>query len=411
MLEKSRREGLPAVKFYLLGKFMHLMGMGHRWSAGNRLVPAAEDVKRIVAFHFGGIGDTVLTTPALVALAEHYKEARISFIGSNIRHCSFLGNFPFIDEVKVFNIYPLDAKGFVLPSFWKAVSAVVDDLKRQPVDLLVNFHSPYLIDWFFIEFLIVCLSRPRFSAGINPYFLKGVSVYDRWVSEDDLEGKHDKDFFADIVEQMDIPVRNRETAFPVTDEDRRFADNFIRDLRLRGDGLVCLHPGGTSVCNHWPVERYRRLTADLGCRGLKFIVIGAPDEAHLAKAICKDNPYAVNLAGRTTVSQAAALMEQSALFIGSDSGPFHVAVAVRTPTVAIIGGGHPRFHLYCREDIRIIKKNVSCAPCRNWNCKVMDCIYGIHVEEVAAAAWEIITRHGRSSPFRRSGWVAEKACS
>ncbi|MCX5835245.1 MAG: glycosyltransferase family 9 protein [Deltaproteobacteria bacterium] len=403
MLEKSKRKGLPTVKFYLLGKLMHLMGRWHHWSAGNRLVPAAGDVKRIVAFHFGGIGDTVLTTPALVALAGYYRDARISFIGSNMSHCSFLGNFPFVDEVKAFNIYALDSRRLIRPSCRKTLSTIVDDLRREPVDLFINFHSPYLIDWFFIEFLIVCLVRPRFSAGINPYFLKGVSVYDRWVSEDDLEGKHDKDFFADIVERLGIPVRNRETNFPVTEEDRRFADNFVRDLRLRGDRLVCLHPGGTAACNHWPVERYRRLTADLGRRGLKFIVIGAPDEAHLVEAICKDNPYALNFPGRTTLTQSAALIEKSALFIGSDSGPFHVAVAVRTPAIGIIGGGHPRFHLYCREDIRVIKKNVSCAPCRNWDCSEKDCIRCIEVDDVIRASVELLrNRVGRFRAEARS---------
>ena len=392
MLEKSKREGLPAVKFCLLGKLMHFMSRGHHRSAGNRHVPVAEDVKHIVVVHFGGIGDTVLTTPALVALAEHYREARISFVGSNIHHCSFLGNFPFINEVKVFNIYPLDARGFVRPSFWKAVSAVVDELKKQPIDLLVNFHSPYLIDWFFIEFLIIYLSKPRFSAGINPYFMKEVSVYDRWVSEDDLEGKHDKDFFADIIEKMDIPVRNRETVFPLTEEDKRLADSFIRDLKLRQDELVCLHPGSTAPSNQWPIERYRSLIAELGRRGLSFIVIGALDEKHIVDAVCRDNPYALNLAGRTTVAQAAALIEKSALFIGSDSGPLHMAVAVGTPSIGLIGGGHPRFHLYSRENVRIIKKPVYCAPCRNWICAQKDCIDRIEVDDVIQASDELLQR-------------------
>ncbi len=390
MLEKSGHRGLPALKFRLLGGLMRLMGRGQRWFAGDRLVPSGGDVKRIVAFHFGGIGDTVLTTPALVALAEHYGEARVSFIGSNLRHCSFLKNFPFVDEVKAFNIYSLDARGLIRPFFWKDMSDVIADLNKKTIDLFVNFHSPYLIDWFFIEYLIVLLAGPRFSVGINPYFLTKESVYDRWVSEDDLEGKHDKDFFADIVEQMGIPVRKRETVFPIAEEDRRFADTFIRNLRHRGDQLACIHPGGTAAYSHWPVERYQSLTVELGRRGFCFLVIGAPNEAQLAEAVSRDNPHAFNLAGKTTLTQSAALIEKSALFIGNDSGPLHIAVAVGTPSVGLVGGGHSRFHLYARENIRIIKKPVPCAPCRNWNCPEKDCMYRIEVDDVIRAGEELL---------------------
>lgn len=395
MLDKAPLTGLPALKHSILAHAIGAMARVTRRLRGERPVPAPGSVRRIVLMHFGGIGDMVLITPALNALACHYPGARISVIGSNRNHCSFLLNSPCVDEIRIFNIYALDSRGIASPSFWRAISGIVAWLRKRDADLLVSFHSPYLIDWFAIEFLVAALGRPRFSAGINPYFLRGASVFDRWASEDDLEGKHDKDFFSELVEILGILVEDRETRIALSRADREFARALVRDRGLDPAGLVCLHAGSRIACNLWPVDRYRQLSVELGRRGLQSIIIGTPEEASVAADLARGNPHVINLAGRTTVGQAAALIEASALFVGNDSGPLHVAVAVRTPAVGLVGGGHPRFHLYRRDDIRIVKSDVPCAPCRNWDCTTLECMKGIPLEAVLQAAKEMLAQRQR----------------
>lgn len=401
MLDKAPRMGLPALKNSILTHVTGAITQVTRRFRGQRPVPAPGSVRRIVLMHFGGIGDMVLITPALNALACHYPGARISIIGSNRNHCSFLLNVPCVDEIRIFNIYALDSRGIASLSFWRAISGIVAWLRKRDVDLLVNFHSPYLIDWFAIEFFITALGRPRFSAGINPYFLRDGSVFDRWVCEDDLEGKHDKDFFSELVESLGIDVEDRQTRYALSRADREFARTLIGERGLDPARLVCLHPGSTIACNLWPVDRYRQLSRELGRRGLTLIIIGSPEEASIAGDLARGIPHVINLAGRTSLGQAAALIEASALFVGNDSGPLHVAVALRTPAVGLIGGGHPRFHLYRRDDIRIVKSDIPCAPCRNWDCTTMECMKEIPLEAVLQAAEEMLAQR-LQAPMTRS---------
>jgi ADP-heptose:LPS heptosyltransferase len=99
----------------------------------------------------------------------------------------------------------------------------------------------------------------------------------------------------------------------------------------------------------------------------------------------------VRLAGKTDLLQLAAIFKHSVLYIGSETGPLHLAVAVGTPTVCILGGGHfGRFYPYgdLRKHRAVFQK-MDCYHC-NWECiyEVPHCIRDITVE----AAWETVQR-------------------
>lgn len=362
---------------------------------GKKHAPKNEKIERIVVFHFGGIGDIILTTPALRALANKNKKVKISFICSNLSNSMFLTKFPFISDVRAFNVYALDFKEVLKFFFWRELRSIIRYLHSKPIDLLINFHNPILIDWFFIEFIVVALSRAKYSIGANPLFLKGRSIYNRWVSESKLEGKHYKDFFLDIVELLGIVAENRDTEFPLSEEDKLFAETFIRKYNLESKILICIHPGSNEPNKIWPVERYRQLCINLTNNERKVILIGSSVDYMIGEVISKENENVFNLIGKTSISQTGALLERCSLFIGNDSGPFHISVAVKTPSIGLIGGGYPRFHLYSRDDIQIIKKEVSCAPCRNWDCEEKHCMTQIEVTEVLKAAEDMLNKFNK----------------
>ena len=391
-MDKQRLRVLPSIKFFILKLIMWFMSIICSLAHRKRRVPKDQEVKRIAVFHFGGIGDMILTTPALQALANKYKKAEISFICSNLNHCMFFTEFPFILDVRAFNVYALDSKGMLKGFFWRELLDIIRYLHSKPIDLLVNFHHPVLIDWFLIEFIVVALSRTKYSIGANPHFLKSRSIYNRWISESKLEGEHYKDFFLDIVELLGIVPENRNTEFPLSEEDRLFAETFIKEHNLESKILICIHPGSSEPNKLWPVERYRQLCINLTNNERKVILVGSRVDYMFGEMICKDHPDVFNLIGKSTISQTAAIVERCSLFIGNDSGPFHISIAVRTPTIGLIGGGYPRFHLYSRDDIRVIKKEVSCAPCRNWNCRDRDCMTQIEVKEVLKAAEDMLNK-------------------
>ena len=376
---------------------MELMGSLRRLSDKGNLRPAPGTIRRIVVFHFGGVGDMILTTPALRALAKHYPNAKISFVGSHINHFQFLTRFPFIEDLKVFNIYPLDIRGVFHAGLWRSIAEIVRYLRREPIDILINLHNPFLIDWWFLEFLVIALARPRISAGINPSFMKG-SIYDIWISESTLVGKHYKDFFLEVVGLLGVPAEQKDTEFPITEADHLSAGVIIKDLGLVPKELICLHPSGQES-RRWPAEKFRELSLKFGREGREFLVIGTAADTDLSRIICQDNPHATSLVGQTTLTQTAAIIQRCRLFIGNDSGPFHLAVAVGTPSVALIGGGPLSFHLYSGNGVKIIKNSVPCAPCRVRVCPDMQCMDNISVEDVVNACRHMLEESsGRDVP-------------
>jgi len=391
-MDKKILRVLPSIKFIILKQIMWLVSIICTLDQRKKHLPRIDEVRTIAVFHFGGIGDMIVTTPAIRALANKYRKAKITFICSNLNHCMFFKEFPFILDLKAFNVYALDSEALFRFSFWRELRDIIKYLRSKQIDLLINFHHPFLIDWYLIEFLVVALSRSKYSIGANPYFLQRQSIYNRWLSESNLEGKHYKDFFLDIVELLGIVPENSDTEFPLSEEDRLFAESFIREKSLKSKILVSVHPGSSEPNKIWPIARYKQLCHDLINRGRKVILIGSSADQRLGEMISRDNPRVLNLIGKTSISQTAAIIERCSVFIGNDSGPFHISIAVRTPTIGLIGGGYPRFHLYSREDIQVIRKPVSCAPCRNCHCEDKHCMTRITVGEVLEAAETMLSK-------------------
>ena len=98
-----------------------------------------------------------------------------------------------------------------------------------------------------------------------------------------------------------------------------------------------LVPGGSPhrMDKRWPAGRYERLALELSRRGVQPVVIGGPAEAALAREIGERAPQALDLIGRTTIPDLAALGSRAALAVGNDTGPLHVIAAAGAPTLAL----------------------------------------------------------------------------
>ena len=124
---------------------------------------------------------------------------------------------------------------------------------------------------------------------------------------------------------LDVPTAARERAFAM--------------LGTGEDALVALLPGAArGSSKRWPSQHFEALGRMLAKDGFRPVVCGAPAEAELGAAVAGGiGAPAVNLAGRTTLMELAALLALSRAVVSNDSGGMHLATAVGTPVVAVFG--------------------------------------------------------------------------
>lgn len=161
--------------------------------------------------------------------------------------------------------------------------------------------------------------------------------------------------------------------YPVRDEDREFIKHYLQARDVRVDDRVrgryfCIHAGSGAAVKQWGVEQWA-IVADTLSAQLDAIPVltGGDHERELVQAIVsKMDTKACVTVGDTDINQLAALFEGALVVLGPDSGPLHLAAAVKTPTVALFGPADPvEFGQWgVNNRHAILTTEIGCRPCR-----------------------------------------------
>ena len=173
----------------------------------------------------------------------------------------------------------------------------------------------------------------------------------------------------------------------LTDEDVRGADEWLRERGL-APGFTALAPGSIWGTKRWPA--YPELAAALGGA---VVVVGGADDAPLAEAVAAVAPERIHAAaGQLTLRQSAALIARAGVLVTNDSAPLHLATAVGTRVVALFGPTVPAQGFGPRgpADAALGHGGLSCRPCSDHGPQVCPllhhrCMRELSVETVLAA--------------------------
>lgn len=181
----------------------------------------------------------------------------------------------------------------------------------------------------------------------------------------------------------------------LTDAERSTARQVLGD-RSSQVPMIALCVGTKLQSNDWGEVNWINLATRLRSvlSGWKLVMIGAADEADLSNRIADAwGGASLNLCGRTSPRVSAAVLEQTRVFVGHDSGPMHLAACVGTPCVGIFSARNLPRQWYPRGDKnRILYHKTDCAGCRLEVCidQRKKCILSISVHEVEQAVLDLI---------------------
>ncbi len=180
------------------------------------------------------------------------------------------------------------------------------------------------------------------------------------------------------------------------------------DARLAARALIGPHPryivvhasGGRAI-KQWDLDRFAAATTEIArAVGAAVVLSGAPGDAPLTAQVRAALPAdiaVVDLTGRPDLLVLAAVLEGARLVLTGDTGPMHLAAAVRAPVVAIFGPSMPVRYAPRSTAHRVVRVDLWCAPCNMIRkpparCQghTPDCLTGVTVEAVIAAALSLV---------------------
>jgi heptosyltransferase II len=192
------------------------------------------------------------------------------------------------------------------------------------------------------------------------------------------------------------PHHQTRPSLGVTAHDRAAAERLLQEDAI-GHGFVAFAPGSIWGSKRWPY--YGPLGEALAGRGTAVVAVGSQDDAALGDEVVRATRAAggraVTACGRLTLRETAALLALASVLVTNDSAPLHLAQAVETPTVAVFGPTIPAFGFGPRgpRDVALGLEGLSCRPCHHHGppvCPLVHhrCMRDLTVEQVLHAIEE-----------------------
>ena len=210
-----------------------------------------------------------------------------------------------------------------------------------------------------------------------------------------LEPRHQRDYYLDLLAGLGFTATFTGSGLTVTPEEKAAAERMLDGAgRDRSRPLVLLNPGAAyGPAKRWPSDRFAELGRLFQLRaGADILLVGSVGEREIANAVAAglERP-ALNLAGRTSLRELAAVIGLGRLFVTNDTGPMHIADALGTPILAVFGPTDPVATGPGRARSAVLKIDVPCWPCLYRKCPYDHrCMTGIAPEEAFGAGRRLL---------------------
>jgi heptosyltransferase-2 len=352
-------------------------------------------IRRILVIRIGGIGDVVTATPALRALRNRFPNAHISLMVTAPGEQIISGS-PWVDEFIIYSELYRSQNIFKIITTPHLLSQLFQLSKRLffgRFDMLVAFHSLYGLKYTFKPLLVTLFARPRIRAGVYEKNLPGLGFFlNIKTPEDFLEFKHYTKRFLELIEALGGDGSDQKTEVWVEENDKKFAREFFKEKGVSDDTvLIGIHPSGNPyapIRTTWPSERFRELADILNEKyGARIIITGSKKDVSLVNSISSSMKIPPLTLTNASIKQFACVLKRCNLFIGNDSGPMHIAVAMGVPTIGIFGSTDWNMNGSYSSDTNFIllRKPIDCWPCQDLKCTTRACMNLVTVDDVLKA--------------------------
>lgn len=338
----------------------------------------ANSYRQILLIKPSSLGDIVHAMPTLAALRQAFQQARITWLVKR-QWAELVERIDGVDRV-----WAVD------PGLAGWLSQV-PRIRKEQFDIAVDLQG--LFRSAVIGLLSGAPERIGFANGRegSPWF------YSRLVPVP-ARDMHAVDRYLLVADTLGRTAESKpEFRFRIMRADRDAGERLLEQHGvMRGAPWIAMNVSARWPTKRWPAASFAAVADRVQRDGLgKVVLIGGPDErADAAEVQHLMQERAVDLTGATSIGLLPALLSQATSLITNDSGPMHIAAAVKTPVVALFGptsatrtGPYGAGHL-------VLTSEVACRPCFSRTCgntKQLECLTSINPEQVVSAVKRQLT--------------------
>jgi ADP-heptose:LPS heptosyltransferase len=284
------------------------------------------NVEKIAVFRATALGDLIFALPALDALRETYPQAEIVYLG-RAWHTSFLPG-RLAGRHRVVAVPPARTAEHIIQGLVidpEAEAEFIRQMQAEQFDLALQMHGAGEYSNPFIRGF-----HPRLSAGLKS---ARAEALDRWIPYVYYQNEVARLLEVAALAGACTATASLQPRLPVLESDRTAAAPFLESIRRP---FAVLHPGSADPRRRWSAEKYATAADWMAAQGLEVILTGQGEDAFSIQAVAASMRAPVtNLCDRLSLAGLVGLLSQAALFVGNDSGPLHLALAVGTRAVGL----------------------------------------------------------------------------
>ncbi len=336
--------------------------------------------QNILVIQLRQVGDVLLTTPAVKVLRDHYPASRITFL-TETGPAQLLEGNPHLDAV-----ITRSRKNTVWQD-WQ----LAHTLRRAHFDLVIDFFCNPRSAW-----LTFLTGAPQRIASHHAWrtwwytFTPKIQGGVGYAATDKLALLHALGIGGELVPPvLTIPPAAQAYIADFFSQQQIHAEDTARPL-------ITIDLTSRRQARRWVAERYVQMADRLVEKYQAHVIfIWGPGEQEDVAALVAHAQHPQTLACPTNLMQLAALIARARLHIGNCSAPRHLAVAVNTPSLTIMGPTIPANWTYPAPMHRVIQGNVPCLGCHHNICAPHTCMNALTVQEVEHAAAAMLAENMR----------------
>jgi lipopolysaccharide heptosyltransferase II len=321
-----------------------------------------EEIKKILIIKPRGIGDIVLSTIVLDNLKYHFRNAKIDYLVESFAK-EVLENNLLVNKVLTFN-----KSDFILKTIWT--------IRKEKYDLIIDLWSnPKTAQFTFF-------SGAKYRIG---YSYRGRKYAYNLLGPAERGNYHSALHNLELLYALDVKVTSKKIHLYLCNESKLFADDFFNKNKLSDKIIVGIIPSGGWNSKRCPSEKWveicKAIIQKFQCTVIIFWGPGDEDDANFIKSSFETNCI---LSPDTNLKNMAALISKCNLIIANDSGPMHIAAALKVPTLGLFGPTDPKKHgPFSENSDYVIISDLHCIICNKLECPFnKECFYQMNTDEI-----------------------------